>query len=76
MTTTRQYCEAYKGWHIWFEPDGGYVIWDDKRTPWNAEGYYGSREDARKDIDWHVSKPRDDVPPDSPSLGAPWWEYR
>jgi hypothetical protein len=73
---TRQYCEAYRGWHIWFETDGGYVIWDDKNNPHLAEGYYDSREDARKDIDWHVSKPRGDVPPDSPSIDPPWWHHR
>ncbi len=73
---TRQYCEAYRGWHIWFEPDGGYVVGWNKSAPHRAEGYFGTREEAREDIDWQIASQRDEVPPDTPSLDAPWWEYR
>lgn len=76
MTTT--HCEAYRGWHIWFESDGGYVIGPPNAATWEREGYYTTREDARKDIDWHVTKPVDPetIPDDSPSLDQPWWAHR
>lgn len=76
MTTTPQYCEAYRGWHIWFEPGGGYVAGEDKSAPWDAEGYFGTREEARKDIDWILDHLQHDTPLDSPCLDAPWWEHR
>lgn len=73
---TRQYCEAYRGFHIWFEPDGGYLIGMSKTAGHDLEGYYGSREEARKDIDWYASRPNEDAPDDTPSIDAPWWAYR
>lgn len=73
----RQYCEAYRGWHVWFEPDGGYVIWDDITSPYLAEGYYSTREAARRDIDWYLAKRAAEIAqPDTPSLDQPWWHFR
>lgn len=71
-----QYCEAYRGWHIWFEPDGGYVVGQNKTNPRLVEGYFETREEARKDIDWHCNQVPDETPPDTPSLDAPWWAHR
>lgn len=75
MAGSRQYCETYRGWHIWFEPDGGYVVGQDKARPFDAEGYYGSRDDAKRDVDWLVSQPVE-TPDDTPSLDLPWWAHR
>ena len=73
MTT---YCEAYRGWHIWFDPEGGYVVGENKATPDICEGYFETRDEAKRDIDWHVNREPAETPPDTPSLGQPWWEHR
>lgn len=72
---TYQYCEAYRGWHIWFEPNAGYLIGTSATPVDDLEGYYGTREEARKDIDWHASRPAENVPDDTPCLNAPWWAH-
>lgn len=80
MTRTKgQYCEAYRNWHISHVVDGGYIVHDRKDHAHISEGYYESRDEARKEIDWHISHPRRDPldqHEDSPSLDQPWWHHR
>jgi len=75
---TRTYCEGYRGWHISFVTDGGYVIHDRKDHAHISEGYCETREEARKEIDWHIANPEpvEVEHEDTPSLDPPWWHYR
>lgn len=72
------YCEGYRGWHIWHDPDDGFLVGPRKSSPWDTDGFFDTIEGARRDIDWQITNENRNIelPPDSPSLDLPWWQYR
>lgn len=72
------YCESYRGWHIWHDPEDGYLVGRRKSSPWDTDGFFDTIEGARRDVDWQIadlSRQRE-TPHDSPSLDPPWWHNR